>query len=325
MQTEYQLHANENIIKSYNDFENYLMYKFKAYLKSKSASLLQETLTTDRFQEELQLLKSHIEHYPEEICGLQMVVFLSQLQEHTGVLIRNKLIQCPFIMYLLGLTSYNALEEGFLEEKYLYIKTRPNLYEYYVSHDFYSKAVHPIAKHFEKYGYHFLWIDSNESTSDNNQDSLEISDCSFILTKDSSLLSNSQRYLSTLESDVQHLSSDDFYQLEKSGLINENLYIMRTFPKQKIYESPSVYTRDDLWSELIKLGMCEERAYFWTELIRKGKLFRMIRNKEFTNNELRELSLLVGENRMEYLCQIKYLPSRWAVLEDAFYHARNIK
>lgn len=322
MQNEHQLHANENTINSYNDFENYLMYKFKAYLKNIPTSLLQEK-TTARLQEELQLLKAHIDHYPEEICGLQMVVFLGQLQEHTGILVRNKLIQCPFIMYLVGLTSYNALEKGFLEKKYLYEKSRPNLYEYYVGHDFYSKAVPLIAKHFEKYGYHFLWIDDNESTSENVQYSLEISDCSFILTKNSSLLAYSQRYLSTLENGVQQLSSDGFYQLGKYGLIKENLYIMRTFPKQKIYESPSVYTREDLWNELIKLGMCEKRAYFWTELIRKGKLLRMIRNEEITNNELRELSLLVGENRMEHLCQIRYLPTRWGVLEDAYYYSKN--
>lgn len=321
MKTENQPYTNENIINSYNDFENYLINKFKIYLKGKPVLPLQEALTTERFQEELQLLKSYMNHYPEEICGLQMLVFLDRLQEHTGIVIRNKLIQCPFIMYLLGLASYNVLEEGFLEERYLYMKSSPNLYEYYVDNAFYSKAVCLIAKHFEKYGYHFLWIEDVESTFENVQDFFGISDCSFILTKDSSLLASSQRCLRTLENGIQNLSVEGFYQLGKAGLINENLYIMQTFPKKKIYESPSVYTRDDLWSELIKSGMCEERAYFWTELIRKGKLHRMIQKKEFTNNELKELSLLVGENRMEYLCQIDYLPSRWSVLEDVFYHA----
>lgn len=77
-----------------------------------------------------------------------------------------------------------------------------------------------------------------------------------------------------------------------------------------------IYSREDLLECLLKNGISEERAYYWAEIIRNGKFGDITEIREECIEMEIELKGILDENVIELFKKTRYLPCKWAVLEQ---------
>ena len=89
----------------------YIDQLFNRYIKSEQINEVELFLTKVRYEEEMKLLKTKIQDFPEYRQRFWLAIYLSKISWDTGCILRAFVTQCPFIMYLLHLSSYNILKK----------------------------------------------------------------------------------------------------------------------------------------------------------------------------------------------------------------------
>lgn len=325
----------------------YIDKMFEEYLCERKLNEEELEQTQQRFREERAFVNMKLESDSEYSGALWMAIFLGKWAKKNGIIVRNHLVQCPFIMYLLHLASYNVLEEGFLKRPYLYLKSNISFYDYYISHNFYEMVREDIEEFFADTGYTYMWV---------GQESANIRDlrtasgivifpvgetainyrgyCGRLLDKRVCILEeyvpeieeNCREYRFRIGNDLsidEELFLNYFRPDNKKDIINIFAYAQTIasfedpdlYYKQMITKTDPIFTREDLWICLRMKGLSEERAYYWSEIIRKGRLKRIIEEDRVSLAEWQEVNGVFGEKFINLLCMVKYLPSKWSVVE----------
>lgn len=153
-------------------FEEFLVYCnecLRQYFKEKKLNETEEQLTKERYGEEIELLKSQVDKDPKLKGALWFAAYLGEMAQEEGICIRGQITQCPFLMYLLHLASYNVLEEGYLDKYYLYEKSNINVFDYYAEERFYGISRKKVEDFFENAGFMVMWIGAESNYSEENR------------------------------------------------------------------------------------------------------------------------------------------------------------
>ena len=130
----------------------YINQLFNRYIKSERINEVELFLTKIRYEEEMKLLKMKIQDFPEYIPRFWLAAYLSKISRDAGCILRASVTQCPFIMYLLHLTSYNILKNGGLEKPYLYKQTEISIWNLRAGNEWYDSVKHRIDEFFDGTG-----------------------------------------------------------------------------------------------------------------------------------------------------------------------------
>lgn len=151
----------------YNNSEvmlyEYIDQLFEDYIKAEQINEVELFLSKVRYEEEKKLLKTKIKNFPEYIQRFWMAAYLSKISLDAGCILRSSVTQCPFIMYLLHLASYNILKRGGLEKPYLYKQTEISIWNLRVGNEWYDSVKHRIDDFFDSTGYQYLWVGSEKT------------------------------------------------------------------------------------------------------------------------------------------------------------------
>ena len=303
---------------SLNEFIGYCNEKLEDYIVDKSLNAGQEALTRKRYQEEMHFIYKQAETDSNLTRGLWIAVFLGEMQNRKNIWVRNKIMQCPFVMYLLNLASFNVLEEGYLERKYLYQKTKVAPFDYMVSDNFYESTKAIIAKSFRKSGYTVTWVGGFEPELEKAESKEDRIPVGFAIGKTPVNALEYPEKFGTLYDGEECILEEECWLLEEGELFDDVIYLFNQEMLEGYRDFDIKYSREDLWESLVRRGMSEPEAYYWTEMIRKGQLKRNIQKNRLSSTELKKLRLIVGEESMEYLCEVDYLPNRWSVMDEQY-------
>ena len=350
---------NMKYTNTFKELLEYLDAKMEEYLRRKSLTEVEEMLVIERYEEEKEILEQQVERFPEIIRQMWFLAFLGQMAKEQGLVIRNNVLQCPFLMYLLKVVSYDVLEEGYGEECYLYKKTNIVPVSFYVGEKFYENAKDCIEQFFRKTGHVVLWVGYSNVCHDfpygrepegivvfpPNTNISEFQDeCGEMYDETTCILA---------ECAPEMYDKGEWYQFipmqrEKQEMTDEKNKIVNAYLKNKISKSRAIkmlaagyidgygksadsyfeemeflgddiYFREDLWKYLMKNGLQEDRAFFWTEIIRKGTLGWRIEKQRLSYGDYVELYETIGKERIELFCHVKYLPSKWSVMERFYW------
>ena len=122
----------------------YIDQLFNRYIKSEQINEVELFLTKVRYEEEMKLLKTKIQDFPEYRQRFWLAIYLSKISWDAGCILRAFVTQCPFIMYLLHLASYNILKKGGLEKPYLYKQTEISIWNLRAGNEWYDSVKHRI-------------------------------------------------------------------------------------------------------------------------------------------------------------------------------------
>ncbi len=155
------------MIFKYNNSEtmlyNYIDQLFDEYIKVEQIDEVELFLSKVRYKEEKELLKTKIKNFPEYIPRFWLAAYLSKTSRDAGCILRASVTQCPFIMYLLHLASYNILKKGGLEKPYLYKQTEISIWNMRVGNEWYDSVKHRIDDFFTDTGYQYLWVGAEKT------------------------------------------------------------------------------------------------------------------------------------------------------------------
>lgn len=138
----------------------YMDELFDEYLYLKRRNLAESFLIKIRYEEEKELLHEKIKKYPEYVQQLWLGAYLGKMFKEKGIMFRIGVSQCPFLLYLLYIASYDILEQGGLEKPYLYKREEIGLYHFLAEENWYSfvKLEVDLDAFFEGTGFQYLWI-----------------------------------------------------------------------------------------------------------------------------------------------------------------------
>ena len=136
----------------------YIDQLFDEYIKAEQINEVERFLSNVRYEEEKELLKKKIQNFPEYIQRFWLAAYLSKISRDVGCKMRAAVTQCPFIMYLLHLASYNILKKGGLEKPYLYKQTEISIWNLRVGNEWYDSVKHRIDEFFDGTGFQYLWV-----------------------------------------------------------------------------------------------------------------------------------------------------------------------
>lgn len=80
----------------------------------------------------------------------------------------------------------------------------------------------------------------------------------------------------------------------------------------------NIYTREDLYDHLMSMRLDEESAFYWTEMIGKGKFCRKVEANAIDYGTYIELYETWGKQILDLFTETYFLPSRWNVLEEFY-------
>jgi len=244
-------------------FINLCDKKFEHYLQERNLSTKEKELSTQRYLEERELILEQVSEHPKMVKGLWVCTLMEEVQRRTDVIVRNHLVQCPFIMYLFQMASYNVLEKGYISEPYLYKKSKVSVYDYAVTLDFYPYASHWMEEIFAKCGYTLLWMQEPGSVFEKHG-----LPSGFAVTKREFSYHRYAKHLTTLYDGKVCLKDDFDWQTE--GVVDE-VYWFEVFREENV--DKNVITREDLLREVTRFTDDIEQAYQWVEEMRRGKLY----------------------------------------------------
>ena len=89
----------------------YMDELFDEYLYLKRRNLAESFLIKIRYEEEKELLHEKIKKYPEYVQQLWLGAYLGKMSKEKGIMFRIGVSQCPFLLYLLYIASYDILEQ----------------------------------------------------------------------------------------------------------------------------------------------------------------------------------------------------------------------
>ena len=141
----------------------YIDQLFDEYMKEERITEVELFLSKVRYKEEKELLKKKIQNFPEYIQRFWLAAYLSEISRDTGCILRASVTQCPFIMYLLHLASYNILKKGGLEKPYIYKQTEISIWNLRAGNEWYDSVKHRIDDFFDGTGFQYLWVGAEKT------------------------------------------------------------------------------------------------------------------------------------------------------------------
>ena len=152
------------------ELQEYLDDQFEQYVRSKSLDEEQTFMVKLHFAEERRLLMRQVYGSPETLKEMCFMAFLGHLAKEKKLVVSNMVTQCPFLLYLLGVVSFDVFEEGYGGEDYLFEKSQINTTNYYVDDNFYKLARKDINNFLEQSGHVSIWIGHTEYSADCDMD-----------------------------------------------------------------------------------------------------------------------------------------------------------
>ena len=133
---------------------------FDQYLHRKQREQVESFLMRLRYEEEKDLLHEKIVTYPEYVQQLWFGAYLGKIFKEKGRMFRIGVRQCPFLLYLLHLASYDVFEQEGLEKPYLCRQTEIGIYHFMTEENWYDlvKNEADLDGFFAGTGFHYLWI-----------------------------------------------------------------------------------------------------------------------------------------------------------------------
>lgn len=339
------------------ELKKYLDEQLKKYIQRKSLDEEHAFRVKHHYDEERRLLIEHVYGSPQKLKEMCFMAFLGHLVKEKKIKVSNVVTQCPFILYLLGVVSYDAFEEECVGEE-LYQKGKINSTNYYVSEKFYETCKDDIKQFLDRSGYIYMWEGKPPVCSDSSLNREPIGIVVFPMEQDLSEHEDEfgKLYDGTdciLEEDSLNLyPQGQFYQFlsmqqERWELSEEENKIIEEYTNQEAdktavikilasgminsgYESclhyydvmenfqDNIYSREALHGHLLEHQMPEEQALYWTELIHRGALKRKLQRQEISYSDYAELYLAIGKERIDLFSNVRYMPSCWSVLEKFY-------
>ena len=340
------------------ELQEYLDDQFEQYVRSKSLDEEQTFMVKLPFEEERRLLMRQVYGSPETLKEMCFMAFLGHLAKEKKLVVSNMVTQCPFLLYLLGVVSFDVFEEGYGGEDYLFEKSQINTTNYYVDDNFYKLARKDIDNFLEQSGHVSIWIGHTEYSADCDMDREPVgiqivssesdvlehkcefgelydgTDCILEENTMDSYRQGSIYQLLPLQHERKELSEDERliidryknHDTDKSNVMN----VVASGMIVSGYETPSsyyhamknfgdnVYSREALYKYLLAHRIKEEKALYWTEIIRKGTLERKLREHKISYHDYAELYLAIGKERIDLFCDVHYMPSCWSVMEKFY-------
>jgi len=346
---------------TYEELIEYLDAQMEAYLERKEMCEEKEQTIIGHYEEEKDVLKKQVNRFPETVRALWFLAFVGQLAKEKNVVVRNPVHQCPFMMYLLNLCSYDPFEEFVSGRQYLYPKSLITTNEHYVGNEFYAVLGKEIENYFEQTGHVVKWI-GEAKDYDFFTDNREFAGM-FVFSREEDT-QISRKFFGELSNGTECILEEQIPEIEQLGDVfyfypieaerdtrkgdveyAVRKYYHKVITKERLlqimasskadgmvqpYEmygkrmrrfGDNIYSREDLYQYILNINCDEERAAYWTELIRKGRLSWMLEERKLSYEEYAELYDIMGNERIQMYADVKYLPSRWHVLEEFYWVA----
>ena len=138
----------------------YIDELFDQYLHREQRDQVESFLMRLRYEEEKDLLHEKIVTYPEYVQQLWFGAYLGKIFKEKGRMFRIGVRQCPFLLYLLHLASYDVFEQEGLEKPYLCRQTEIGIYHFMTEENWYDlvKNEADLDGFFAGTGFQYLWI-----------------------------------------------------------------------------------------------------------------------------------------------------------------------
>ena len=347
---------------TYEELMEFLDGEFKVYMEEKKPSKDEEKKILSCYEQEKAFVKKQIEKYPDTLKQLCVLAVIGEKAVEEDCIARNPVTQCPLIMFLLKVASYDPMDEYDGAKTYLYPGSSITTGELYICEDFFDVLKDELEKFFAKTGHFIIWI--RDKLIEDVMEYEEFMSGFFVMTYEN-YAKIPKDILKELDEDYEYVLSDDSqeltelgdefilhcWNLEAYGLnvdVNEALhkYILREMKREEAVKymatamidawyvdeslyfkemekiGANIYSRDDLYERLLSIPIESERALYWTELIRKGRFKRMVNAEKLSEDELDEIYQLLGTELTQLYMTVDYLPSKWSVLEKFFWLTR---
>lgn len=340
------------------ELQQYLDYQLEKYLERKALQQEQEFLVKIHYDKERKIMTEQVYGSPDKLKEMCFMAYLGYLSKQNHLKVSNMITQCPFLLYLLGVVSFDVFEEGYVGIEYLFQKSNINSTNYYVDDHFYKLARKDIGDFLEQSGYISIWIGHTEACACHEIDREPVG--IMIVPCENDILERKSELGVLYDGNecILEEKSLDLYQQgllyqflpmrqEREEMTEEELLIIEKYKNGHVdkstvirvlasgmiasgYEDYSgyydvmknlgdnIYSREDLFQYLFAHRMKEEKALYWTEIIRKGTLARKLREHQISYHDYAELYLAIGKERIDLFCQIHYMPTCWSVLEKFY-------
>ena len=299
----------------------YIDQLFEGYIKAEQINEVELFLSKVRYKEEKKLLKTKIKNFPEYIQRFWMAAYLSKISLDAGCILRSSVTQCPFIMYLLHLASYNILKKGGLEKPYIYKPTEISVWNLRVENKWYDSVKHRIGDFFGGTGFQYLWVGAEKTRET----------CGIVVFPEKvELLEYSHWYRNRLPDGTicfQEEIIPEFIR-EVQGYYTEINRLPAAKAEWNLDEDKKELwctflnmqclniAEEDLWNHLRNTGLSKNQAYYWSDLISKGQLRNHL-------SSFWQSGKIFDEYFVGILCSVSFLPSKWYVMER-FYEMKNL-
>ena len=340
------------------ELQKYLDDQFEQYVRSKSLDEEQTFMVKLHFEEERRLLMRQVYGSPETLKEMCFMAFLGHLAKEKKLVVSNMVTQCPFLLYLLGVVAFDVFEEGYGGVDYLFEKSQINTTNYYVDDNFYKLARKAIDNFLDHSGYMAVWIGYTEYCVGHDMDREPVgvqivpyesdilehkgqlgklydgTECILEENTLDSYQEGSIYQFLPLQHERKELSEDERLIIERyNNHDTAKPTVMNLVASGMIvsgYETPSsyyhamknlgdnIYSREALYKYLLAHRIKEEKALYWTEIIRKGTLERKLREHKISYHDYAELYLAIGKERIDLFCSAHYMPSCWSVMEKFY-------
>lgn len=323
---------------SLSELEDYLDAQLKKYIQRKEFENIWAFKMKSYYEKELRLLRKQIYDSPQILKELCFMAFLGYLTKKKNVAVSNIVIQCPFVLHLLGVTFCDEFEEEFIV-KSIYPKGKINAVAYYVDEKFFECTQKDIDMFLKQTNHIAVWVGDSDITKAPVKLKvipIELADLYYgnnCAREESSIeicpgevydffsIQNERRDLSETERQAivdyrnQETTLETVIQVLASSIINYFSPSVCSYYEIMEQLGDNVYSREELYDYFLENGMTEERASYWAEEIRKGKLGWKIRDYKISYEDYMELYNVIGLERLNLYSRIRHLPARGSVLE----------
>ena len=261
------------------------------------------------------------------------------------------------------MVSYDVFDEDYYRIE-LYSKGKINSTNYYVDKNFYEICKDDIKQFLEQSGYTCMWegeatvcadsvlerkpigivvISTEYDLSEYKNEFGKLYDGTDCILEENSLdlypqgqfyqffsIKQERWELSEAEKRIieayqnQEIDMQTGIKLLASEMISDNCELCSNHLDKMGKFQDIIYSRESLYSYLLKTQMQEEQAIYWTELIRRGTLKRKLQQREISYSDYAELYLAIGKEGIDLFSCVRYLPSWWSILER-FHRLKELK
>lgn len=316
------------------------------YLHQKQRDQAEDYLIRTRYEEEKELLCDKIRKYPEYVQQLWLGAYLGKEFKEKDFMFRIGVSQCPFLLYLFRLASYDFFEQDGAEKSNLYRGTEIGIYHFTTKEKWYNfmKQNVDLNGFFAGTGFQYQWIGAERTREacglaifPAKEELLQYSFREMDRLQDGTICfkeefmpefvrksKETRRHWVTISvcrlTIAEELLIKHFRPRTEKEM--KNIIAMAMFAENIALKSENVYSRleelrekniltiEDLYENLIFKGVPLVKAGIWCEGIRMP----MSDKKSYKVRE-KELADVFGESAADTLLMTAGLPSKWLVAE----------